>query len=153
MLVFLFLGCAARVSPPVLYPEPFPQASPVTVEVFPASLDECSDAVAFVPSRPPPNTLNGLAQCRGQLLPESMVFDLLADADAAAYWEDSAQACYGGRGADRAHGQAVVNLLALEADTAKREANLMRTLTPAAFVGGVVVGVGAGVAAGALSRP
>ena len=152
MLILFFLACAAR-TPPVLYPEPFPRAVAVPVEVFDASADECPSAMAFVPSRPPPNVSNGVVQCRAQLMPDSMVFGLLADADTAAYWEDVAQACYDGRAADRAHGQAVANLLTLEADTAQREARLMRVAAPAAFVGGVVLGLGAGVAAGAISRP
>jgi len=154
ILALLLMGCASRTAP-VLFPTPLPALTPAEAPPIAAQADECSLAAAYVPGRAPPFVVDGLVTCRAQVVPESQVLELVVDADAAAYWEPVARACYDARTADRLHAQSSLELCHADGLYSEREARVLRVVAPALFTGGLVVGTALGlaygIAAGALT--
>ena len=151
MIALFLLACAARTPPqvfagPLVAPPPLPP--PVERPVAP---DACPETRALLPGKPAPYTEDGIAICRAQVVPELQVYDLIEQADAGVYWSERSQSCEAYRIADRQHAQAASDTCWSEAEYLRGELRWSRAVAPAAFVGGVVVGIGVGIAAAAVS--
>jgi hypothetical protein len=106
----------------------------------------------MLPGTAPPYVADGLATCRATVVPEGMVYELRAAADAGAYWEPVALACYDRSVADRLHGQAVVDELHGRLVLTYQDQRLLRAAVPVAATIGVLVGAAIGVGAAEIAR-
>lgn len=151
MIALLLFACATRTPAAVFpVPPPAPPAAPAPVE-HPVEPDACDQAAPLIPGRPAPFTVDGVAVCRAQVVPDAQVFDLLEQADAAIYWRDRTLACEAYRAADREHAQAVADSCWGQSEHLQGELRVARAVGPAVFVAGVAVGLGFGIAASAVA--
>lgn len=145
-MVILYLAACAFHQPPVLFPTPLPEVEPPVSVAIRSSADECDDAAAYKPGSPPPFVVDELVTCRAQVVPESQVLELLHASDLATYWGDVGPACYERSAADRSLAQRELDVVWLHQKAAEADARALRVAMPVAFVGGVVIGLGAGAA-------
>lgn len=151
MIALLLVACASR-TPPAVFPLPIPEPPPPPAQVEreePANA--CPEARPLIAGQPAPFTVDGVAICTAQVVPELQVFDLLEDADAGLYWRDRSLACEAYRQADRQHAQAFADTSWEQAEYSRGELRVARAVAPAVFVAGVAVGLGFGIAASAVA--
>ena len=152
IVLLLLLGCP-KPTPPVVFPDAFPNLEEREPATFEDSVDACARSQAYLPGRAPPYVdVDGLANCRGTLVRESYVLRCAAARNGLDEWQKAATTCYGGRAMDRAHAQQVVNRMdAYEVDL-ERENRSLRYAGPVLFVSGVIVGAAIGVAASQVDQ-
>lgn len=146
MLLALLLACH-KATAPVLFPTPQPELvapSPLEWEV---AGDECLQVEPVKPGQPVPSVVEGLATCRGLLVPESQFAELLYTETAAAYWEPRARECVEGRERDRVYAQGAYTASWESSVELERENAGLRAGGVAVGVGLFVLGAGIGVGA------
>jgi len=151
MIALLLLACVRPVAP-VLFPEPLADLHQPSPVLFEAADDECVQAVAFTPTRPVPYLdADGVPTCRAQLVPESQVVELMADQDAAAYWQRVAEIGHSYRAMDRAWAEQHAGACWGNERSLRAELRVQRTIPPIVFVAGTILGTGIGLAAGSVA--
>lgn len=148
MITLLLLACGAR-TPAPLYPLPLASPpEPPPRAVYQAPADACPTEASYVPSRPAPwIDEQGHPTCRAHVVPSAQVIDLVQDADDADHWHDLALSCHSYRAIDRAYAEQVVGSCRADRRATELELSVQRTIVPVALVGGVLFGVGVGLAA------
>ena len=135
-------GCI-REAPPV-----FSAAVPVMEEPKAdfdfTTTDACPRVEPFIPGRPVPYSIDGIAACRAQLIPEQQAADMLYAGVRADYWEDMAKISAHYREIDRMHAEAVAAQRWEDAQIQRRQVTAHQVLLPVAVTLAVVVGIFAG---------
>ena len=151
MILLLLLACI-KTDPAPLYPvQAVAPVEPPVVTAEPSD-QECPLAAPMVPGRPPPYTdAEGNATCAAQVVPESQVIGLLAADDAADYWARVAQIGHEHRLRDRAWAEQSIQQCRQQLRVTEGDLRTHKAVTPVVFVGGILVGVGVGLAAAHLA--
>jgi len=150
-LPLLWLGCAHA---PVLYsPDPLPALDHPTLPNLPdPEPDECAATVPVIPGvRLSIVDGEGAATCRGLVLPQSRVFDLVRDEELSVYYRDRLTIERDERIGDRSHAESAIDEWSRAWKRERRQGDMLRIGVPvaagAAFAVGMVIGVVVGGAA------
>lgn len=148
-MIVLLLACASR-QPAPLFPTPIHRFGlPPRVDAEPAPTD-CPDA-DVVRGEPAPYAADGVATCDGQLVSPALALELVQDRQDARNTADALGAAYGAWTAERAVCEDVHARDGETITTCARELRGARLAAPAAFAGGVLLGLAAGIMAGVVS--
>jgi hypothetical protein len=151
-VILLVMACM-KPRPVVLYPAALPELEVPALASFEAAEDECPAQVAMKPGRALSTSVvrveDGAAfpACRGQLVPESHLFELFAAEDDAEFWRTVALEGRTARLADRQLAQDYVELQEAENGALRREVRVLRMQVTVGVTTALLLGTAVGLAA------
>ncbi len=133
-LLALLLACPPKMPPAVFGDDPPAMVLPDLSELPAVQVDDCAAAIPILPST------SVLPGCRGVLVPPRRLAEMMRAEDLAEFWERRAATCAEYRDKDRRYCEQLAGDRWVWGEETRRALNWQRTATPAAFVGGVLIG-------------